>query len=148
MELEKVKELVALMKANDLSELEIVDGQTRIMLRRGPGERISETVASAGGREAGKGVGGEAAAKEGEDAGLVKIVSPIVGTLYTAPSPSSDPFVEVGIKVQEDTVVCIIEAMKVMNEIKSEVTGTIEKVLISNGAAVEYGQLIFLVRPD
>ena len=71
-----------------------------------------------------------------------------MGTFHAAPSPNADPFVEAGSHVEEDTVVCILEAMKVMNEIKSEVRGTIRKVLVSNGAAVEYGQPLFHVEPD
>jgi acetyl-CoA carboxylase biotin carboxyl carrier protein len=68
-----------------------------------------------------------------------------VGTFYSAPSPNSDPFVEVGSKITEDTIVCVIEAMKVMNEVKSEIKGTIKKILVNNGQAVEYGQTLFLV---
>ena len=78
--------------------------------------------------------------------GLTPIKSPIVGTFYASPSPDSAPFVAAGDKVSSDTIVCIIEAMKIMNEIKAEVAGTIEKVLIENGEPVEYGQPLFLVR--
>lgn len=79
---------------------------------------------------------------------LVNIPSPIIGTFYAAPSPDSLPYVKVGDHVTNDTVVCIIEAMKVMNEIKAETTGIIEKVMIPNGQAVEFGQVLFKVRPD
>ena len=78
---------------------------------------------------------------------LVEITSPIVGTFYLTPSPNAEPFVKVGSSVEKDKVVCIVEAMKVMNEIKSDVDGTIKKVLVSNGQAVEYGQPLFLVEP-
>lgn len=80
------------------------------------------------------------------DAGLHQIVSPMVGTFYQAPSPDSDPYVKVGDQVTADTKVCIIEAMKLMNEIEAEVNGTIEKVLVENGQLVEYGQPLFLVK--
>jgi len=158
MELEKVKELVDLMKANDLSELEVVDGQSRIVLKRGGGrgEVASQVVAvpqvDAGAVSAGQAApavqASEDAGKQAEDGNYRQIVSPIVGTFFAGPSPNADAFVEVGSKVKEDTVVCIIEAMKVMNEIKSEIAGTIRKVLVENGAALEYGQPLFLVEPD
>ncbi len=79
---------------------------------------------------------------------LVEIKSPIVGTFYATPSPDSGPYVEVGSQVTPQTVVCVIEAMKVMNEIKAETSGTIVEVLVTNGQAVEYGQVLFRVRPD
>ena len=156
MEVDKIKELVEMMKANDLSELEIVDGQTRIMLKRGQEPTVQQVVAMPSVVAPGNGVhsGGTAAAPAtseaapSEDDNLLEIISPIVGTLYVAPSPEAEAFVEVGSHVDEDTVVCIIEAMKVMNEVKSEVTGTIKKMLVSNGQSVEYGQAMYLVEPD
>ncbi|MGF1531430.1 MAG: acetyl-CoA carboxylase biotin carboxyl carrier protein [Puniceicoccaceae bacterium] len=81
-----------------------------------------------------------------DEPGIVYVKSPMVGTFYRAPSPDSDPYAEVGTKVKPETVVCIIEAMKVMNEIQSEVSGTVEEVLLENGAPVEYGQPLFKVR--
>jgi len=79
---------------------------------------------------------------------LVEIKSPIVGTFYVAPSPDSEPYVELGSAVKSQAVVCIIEAMKVMNEIKAETSGTIVEILVTNGQAVEYGQVLFKVKPD
>ncbi|MFB0525064.1 MAG: acetyl-CoA carboxylase biotin carboxyl carrier protein, partial [Phycisphaerae bacterium] len=79
---------------------------------------------------------------------LVEIKSPIVGTFYATPSPDSEPYVEVGSHVEPQTVVCIVEAMKVMNEIKAETRGTIVEILVTNGQAAEYGQVLFRVRPD
>jgi len=79
---------------------------------------------------------------------LAEIKSPIVGTLYATPSPDSENYVEVGSRVEPQTVVCIIEAMKVMNEIKAEISGTIREILVSNGQAVEYGQVLFRVKAD
>lgn len=87
-------------------------------------------------------------AKENETAGLHKIVSPMVGTFYKAPSPDSSPYVKVGDKVKEDSVVCIVEAMKLMNEIEAEVRGEIVEILVENGQLVEYGQPLFLVKPE
>ncbi|MBN2909836.1 acetyl-CoA carboxylase biotin carboxyl carrier protein [Polycladomyces sp. WAk] len=83
---------------------------------------------------------------EEEDANLHKIVSPMVGTFYRAPAPDADPYVKEGDQVEENTVVCIVEAMKLMNEIEAEVRGTIVKVLVENGQLVEYGQPLFLVK--
>lgn len=80
--------------------------------------------------------------------GLHKIVSPMVGTFYKAPSPDSDPYVKVGDKVHDSSVVCIVEAMKLMNEIEAEVRGEIVEILVENGQLVEYGQTLFLVKPE
>ncbi|WP_188431149.1 acetyl-CoA carboxylase biotin carboxyl carrier protein [Kroppenstedtia guangzhouensis] len=85
---------------------------------------------------------------EEEDTNLHKIVSPMVGTFYRAPSPDSDPYVDKGSRVDEKTVVCIVEAMKLMNEIEAEVRGEIVEVLVENGQLVEYGQPLFLVKAD
>ena len=79
---------------------------------------------------------------------LHKITSPMVGTFYAAPSPDAPPYVKVGDKVKPDTVVCIIEAMKLFNEIEAEVSGEIVEVLVQNGQLVEYGQPLFLVKPE
>jgi acetyl-CoA carboxylase biotin carboxyl carrier protein len=83
-----------------------------------------------------------------EDATLHKITSPMVGTFYEAPSPGAKPYVSVGDHVEKNTVVCIVEAMKLFNEIEAEVRGTIVKVLVENGQLVEYGQPLFLVKPE
>ncbi len=163
MELEKVKELVELMKANDLNELEIVDGPVRIMLKRGAQGNIATQMVTlpqmvqggglpggggSGQQDSGGSSGSEPSVDAGKDDNLVEIKAPLVGTFYATPSPNADPFVEAGSRVDPDTVVCIVEAMKVMNEIKSEVKGTIKKVLVDNGQAVEYGQPLFLVEPE
>ena len=145
METKKIKELIALMNENDLSEIEIVDGQTRIMLKRGRGQEAPQVVAMPSGVVNGQPAAVPAAQEVASN--LVEIVSPIVGTFHLTPSPNAEPFVQVGSTVQEDTVVCIVEAMKVMNEIKSEVSGTIKEVLVKNGQAVEYGQKLFTVEP-
>jgi len=150
-DLKKVKELVELMIENDLVEVEIADGDSKIHLKR-PGHsqpmpamapmHIMAPAAAAGTAPA---AGSAASAADDK---LIDIKSPIIGTFYAAPSPDSAPYAKVGDHVTPDTVVCIIEAMKVMNEIKAETTGTIEKVMIANGQVVEFGQVIFKVRPD
>ena len=85
--------------------------------------------------------------EEKKDETLQEITSPMVGTFYRAPSPDADPYVKEGDKIQEDTVVCIVEAMKLMNELEAEVSGEIVEILVENGELVEYGQPLFLVRP-
>jgi len=87
--------------------------------------------------------------EETEDlSGLIPVTSPIVGTFYKRPSPDADSFVEVGTSVKKGKVLCIIEAMKLMNEIEAEVSGTIEKILLEDGQVVEFGETIFLIRPN
>lgn len=90
--------------------------------------------------------GGAAAAEPAQDDKLVEIKSPMVGTFYAAPSPDSEPYVQPGSHVNPDTTVCIVEAMKIMNEIKAEVSGTIAQVCVKNGQPVEFGQTLFKVR--
>ena len=152
MDINRVQKLVDMMKANDLSELGIVDGQTRIVLKRTDATAIQQVVAmppvlGAGVQQASQ-IAPIAPAQPVEDEKFLTIDSPIVGTFYSTASPDNDPFVEVDTKVNQDTVVCIIEAMKVMNEIKSEIAGTVKKVLVQNGEAVEFGQPLFLVEPE
>jgi acetyl-CoA carboxylase biotin carboxyl carrier protein len=95
------------------------------------------------------GGGGGAAGGGKADEGLITIKSPMVGTFYSAANPDSDPYVSIGADVEKDkTVVCVIEAMKVFNEIHADATGTISRILVSNGQTVEYGQPLFLVKPN
>ena len=153
MDLKRVRELIDLMIKNDLVEIEVVDGDSKVLLKRPQPTHAAVVgqvpVVSAGGVV----VGGptpeqiQPPAKE-ESEELVEITSPIVGTFYASPSPDSKPYVKSGSPVDEDTVVCIIEAMKVMNEIKAQMDGTIVEVLCKGGQAVEFGQPLFKVRPD
>ncbi len=156
LDLERIRQLVDMMVANDLTEISLRDGDVEVNLRRPTGNMV-EAVPSVGGNspalnpDAGTSAASsaESAAKEDEENGEVEeIKSPMVGTFYAAPDPDSPPFVQVGSRVNQSTVVCIVEAMKVFNEIKAEVTGTIEKVLAKNEQPVEYGEPMFLVRPD
>jgi acetyl-CoA carboxylase biotin carboxyl carrier protein len=152
-DVKRIKQLIEIMKENGLVEIEIKHDDDKIVLKRAQPQQVfggtpvmmpeSGTVsAGAGGTRASD----QPVAPPRED--LVEIKSPIVGTFYATPSPDSEPYVEVGSTVTAHTVVCIIEAMKVMNEIKAEVEGTVVEVLVSNGQAVEYGQVLFRVRPD
>ena len=154
MDVKEIKKLIDLMVKNDLRELEIRDGDCRVSLKRGPGEGVPtvtlgqvQPVSLAAVQPAKGNSPGEQAEASAVGEELKSIVSPMVGTFYQAANPESEPFVQAGDTVTADTVVCIIEAMKVMNEIKSGLAGTVERVLVSNGEAVEFGQPIFQVRP-
>ena len=150
-DLTKVKELIQLMIDNGLIEVEIEDEDSKISLKRpNPNATVLSqypaAFAPAMPMQAAPVAGGAAPAAAASDEGLVEIKSPMVGTFYSAPSPDSEPYVEVGSKVKADTVVCIVEAMKVMNEIKAEVSGTIAEVCCKAGEAVEFGQVLFKVK--
>ena len=169
-DIRKLKELVRLMVENDLSELDLKDQQETVAIKRGSTATVinhQPVIYNGGGPGAGQHVaprppapslgiedeaGGEAPAAPAASApaadGLVAIESPMVGTFYTSPNPDSPPFVSVGASIGSDTTVCLIEAMKVFNEIKAEVSGTIERVLVESGKPVEYGQKLFIVRPS
>jgi len=142
MNVKEIKEMIALMNENDLSELELEKQGLRIRLRKGTGgriERIEERAVLP--------AAAPAAAPAPDEKKGVEIKSPMVGTFYKAPSPDAAPFVKVGDTVEPGQVVCIIEAMKLMNEIKSEVKGKIISAMIENAAPVEFGQTLFLVEP-
>jgi len=142
-----LNELIELMNANDLAELEVEDEGCRIRLRKAEG-RVERPVVYSGGLPVqGGGVAEHAAAAGERRENVVTIKSPMVGTFYRAPSPDADAFVEVNDSINEDAVICIIEAMKVMNEIKAECKGTIKDILVANGEPVEYGQPLFIVEP-
>ena len=154
-DLEKIKELVELMISKDLVEIEIIDGENKIHLKRpqsGVPTVTQVPIATAPAVQAAPAAQTEDAKEQacgGEEVeGLTEIKSPIIGTFYSSASPESDPFVTIGTRVEPETIVCIVEAMKVMNEIKAETTGTIVEELCKAGQAVEYGQAIFKVRPD
>lgn len=156
LDIRKLKELVRLMVANDLTELDLRDSEEQVTLRR-PGPNQAPQIvthvpapapAPAAAAPAATAVAPPpSAAAEAAEQGLATIDSPMVGTFYAAPNPDAGAFVEVGATVNADTVVCLIEAMKIFNEIKAECAGTIEKVLVSNGDSVEFGQAMFVVRP-
>lgn len=151
MEIKDIKRIVEMMKNNDLTKFAMKDEGFELTMKRGAEQQIvvaAAPVAAAPGVAAPAAVAPEAPAPADEDDGLIEIPSPIVGTFYRKPSPDADDFVQVGTEVTEDTVVCIIEAMKVMNEIKAEVKGVIKKVLIADASAVQYGQSLYLVEPS
>ncbi len=147
-DIKHIKNLVALMVENDLSRIEIAEGDTKILIKRG-GKTVVQSVAAPppaapvpAPAAAAPSVSAPAAAP-----GELLIRSPMVGTFYAAPDPESPPYVKVGDAVQPETVVCLVEAMKVFNEIKAEVSGRITRVLVNNAEAVEYDQPLFAVAP-
>ena len=159
-DVEFITRLVELMVDKDLREIDLRDGDSKICLKRGvSGEAFQSMVTAPVAVPAAPsgppttvaatqaGIQAAAPVEAESEEGLVPISSPMVGTFYTASDPESPPFVTVGSSVGPDTVVCIIEAMKVFNEIKAEVTGTIERILVQNEQPVEFGQPLFLIRP-
>lgn len=162
MDLKQIKQIIELMKRSELSEFAVEEEGFKLKIRRGgnglpvvTSSRVGSSHPFAIAAEAAPApaapaapIGGSpapaAAAKEEADVTYIK--SPMVGTFYRAPSPESKPFADVGTKVTETSVVCIIEAMKIMNEIQAEVKGTVVEVLVENGQPVEYGQRLFKVK--
>ena len=142
MDLEKLKSFIEFMDAHNLCELEIEEEGQRIKLKRAgadmpvmfsnPAPVVSKTAAE----------------MVQDDSSAIQIKSPMVGTFYRAPSPGSKPYVDVGQKVKPGDVVCIVEAMKLMNEIKAEVSGVITDILVENGHPVEFGQGLFRIEAD
>jgi acetyl-CoA carboxylase biotin carboxyl carrier protein len=152
-DLKDIKAIIDLMKKNSISEFELERQEFKIKLKRG-GIQVAQyedtpaplvvPMASATPAIPVATVPASPAASSSND---TEIKSPMIGTFYRAPSPESANYVEIGSEVNQDTVVCIIEAMKVMNEIKAEVRGVITDILIDNAKPVEFGQPIFKIRP-
>ncbi len=152
MELEQIKAIIAMMKDNDLSEFSMEQDGLKIRIKRGP-EGFQQSVSLTQPVQAQPvnaavpaSAPAVASAPAAPAADIKHIVSPMVGTFYRAASPDAPSYVEVGQEVDPETVVCIIEAMKVMNEIKAEVTGVITEIVAENAKPVEFGQKLFAVR--
>lgn len=148
----RLEQLVRLMVDNDLSELDIRSKDETVALKRAyAGAHLPMPMpqhASHAGHAPAHSAPPASAESSKSDEGLVAIESPMVGTFYAKPNPESEPFVKVGSSVGPDTVVCLIEAMKVFNEVQANVAGRIERVLVENGDPVEFGQALFLVKPN
>jgi acetyl-CoA carboxylase biotin carboxyl carrier protein len=144
-----LERIVKLMAANDLNTVDVRDGDKRVILKRGvvAPASITYSIPNPSTNTPASPPVSHSLAADDEDTGLLAIKSPMVGTFYAAGSPDAKPFVQVGSTVDEDTDVCIIEAMKVFNNIKAEMLGTIAKILVTNGQTVEFGQTLFLVKP-
>jgi acetyl-CoA carboxylase biotin carboxyl carrier protein len=151
LELKDIKAVIDLMKKNDLSVFEMEKDGFKLKLQKGAGEQTVFAPPAAAPAALAPAPAATApappATPEIQQGGALKdILSPMVGTFYRAGSPESPPFVDVGKEVTEETVVCIIEAMKVMNEIKAEVKGVIAEVVAEGGKPVQFGQVLFRVR--
>jgi acetyl-CoA carboxylase biotin carboxyl carrier protein len=146
---EQLRELAELMSEHGLSEIRVREGETTVSIRKGPlGEPVvvSAPVMPTAAPAPAAAAPAAPVAAPAHDENLVPIKSPMVGTFYGSPDPESSSFVHVGSEVDANTTVCIIEAMKVFNEIKAEVSGTIERILVQDEQAVEFGQPLMLVR--
>ena len=149
MDLKELKALLRLMEGNDVEELEVEEGGRRVRIRRRtaamPMTAPAVLPAAAGARSA-TAAAAPGALPAAEGAGLIPVESPMVGTFYRAPAPGAEPYVKEGNLVEKGTVLCIIEAMKLMNEIEAEVSGVLAKMFVSNGNPVEYGMPLFGIR--
>ena len=159
MDLKRIEELLALLGAHDVTEFQYKDGDVALKLRLGPPPVITAPLAAlpavhahpaatapaAPPREAAPAPLPVAAQK---DANNVTVDSPMVGTFYRAPSPGAPSFVEVGDRVRAGQTLCIVEAMKLMNEIEAEVAGTVVEILVESGQPVQFGQALFTIRRD
>lgn len=158
MDINLIRRLVKLVETSGISELEIEEKESRIYISKyGPAApgAVSYNVAPAqqpAVAAVAPATGSSVPAPDLKPADvsekLHEIKSPIVGTFYRSPAPDADSYVKVGDRVEQGSVLCIVEAMKLMNEIESDISGTIAKIMVDNGRPVEYGQLLFLVKPD
>ncbi|HZG58056.1 acetyl-CoA carboxylase biotin carboxyl carrier protein [Paenibacillus sp.] len=160
LKLSEIKELIKLVDGTSIQQLEIENEHGKLSIKKQDAQVVHAAVppqpvaaisaaaapAPAAPQPAAPSSPTPAPAAAAADADLHRIVSPMVGTFYAAPSPDAPPFVKVGDVVKEKTVVCIVEAMKLMNDIEAEVSGQIVEVLVENGQLVEYGQPLFLVK--
>ena len=148
MYIKEIKDMINLMNENGLTELEVEKDGVRIRLKKGSSggyEKAVEYIApqSQGQQRSEK----PAAADKAEKRNIVEIKAPMVGTFYRSPSPEASPYVNVGDSIEPGQVICIIEAMKLMNEIKSEVKGKIVEMQADNAEPVEFGQVLFIIEP-
>jgi acetyl-CoA carboxylase biotin carboxyl carrier protein len=148
-DVKKVRRLIELMKEHDLSELDLKQADNRVRIRRG-GEVVAYSAPAAAlpARSAAPAAEAAPAKESAADARMVVIKSPMVGTFYKASGPDSPPFIKVGDRIGPEKTVCIIEAMKVFNEIPAGVSGQVVAILVENGAPIEFGQPLVKVDPD
>src|SRR3954452_21255122 len=160
----ELKDLIDFLVEKDITEFELERGDLKVRVKRGtepvaiPAPTVSVPMQMAAPAEAGRSTATAPAApaasapaappaEPAEESGLHIVKSPIVGTYYEAPSPGSPPFIKVGDEVSAGQVLCIVEAMKLMNEIESDVAGEVVKILVTNNQPIEYGQSLFSIRP-
>ncbi len=176
MDVKDIKKLLDAIASADVNEFSYETGDFKIAVQRGAEQVVVQQAApapqaaapapspaaaapapapgahapapAAGGAQPAEAPAGATGGDAGGDDGTVEVTAPIVGTFYEAPAPDADPYVQVGDKVKAGTVLCIIEAMKLMNEIEAETSGTIREILVRNEDPVEYGQTLFRIEPD
>jgi len=147
-DLTEIRKLIQLVKRTQIGELEVSEGGRTVRISALPAIAPANTQVVAAAPAAAPAAPAETPAASAEEERLAKIISPMVGTFYRAPAPDADPYVEVGKHIDVGQTACIIEAMKLMNEIESEVRGRVVKIAVENGQPVEYGQLLFLIDPQ
>lgn len=148
MYIKEIKDMINLMNENDLTELEIEKEGVRIRLKKGPTGVYEKAVEFIHPQAAGQEKPSSHAAEKVEKKNTFEIKAPMVGTFYRAPSPEAPSFVNIGDIIEPGQVICVIEAMKLMNEIKSEVKGKIVDIQVENAEPVEFGQVLFVVEPS
>ena len=148
MDLESIKALLELVDGTDINELEYEDEDLRISVRRGAPPAAAVYAAPMGAAPAPAPSSASSAAAAVAASGGKTIESPFVGTFYRAPAPDSAPFTDVGQRVTKGQTLCIVEAMKLMNEIEAEIGGTVRQILVENAQPVEFGQALFVIDPD
>jgi acetyl-CoA carboxylase biotin carboxyl carrier protein len=161
LDLKQIKQIIDLMKRSELTEFAVEEEGFKLKICRGvngvpvvtsnvgspaPYPVLPDTAAASSAAAAAALAASSQNGGDKEDPSITYIKAPMVGTFYRAPSPESPPFAEVNAKVSENSVVCIIEAMKIMNEIQAEVKGTVVEILVENGQPVEYGQRLFKIK--
>lgn len=149
MDLKQIKRLIEMVEEANISHFAIESDGTKIEVKKefsAPVQAIAPVVSQVSHTVAAPAPVAPAAVEKSSDDGLLAIKAEMVGTFYAAPNPESPSFVQKGDRIQKGDPVCIIEAMKLFNEIESDVAGTIEKICVENGAPVEYGQTLFLVK--
>ena len=154
MDIAQIRKLIRLIQNSDVTEIEVTEGDQTVRICRGqqavaaPAPQAAPAVQTVQAPEPVAAPAGESSpTAEAEASGKLIVRSPMVGTFYRAPSPEAEPFVKVGQKVKKGDILCIIEAMKLMNEIESEYDGVVEEILVDNASPLEYGQPMFVIAP-
>ncbi|MBP9732802.1 MAG: acetyl-CoA carboxylase biotin carboxyl carrier protein [Candidatus Omnitrophica bacterium] len=147
MNLREIKDLITLMNDNDLTEIEVETDGAKIKLKKGQDQVVMQEAPRMMAAQQQVAAPAAAAPAVPAPATGITIKSPMVGTFYSAPAPDAEPYLKVGQKVEVGQVICIVEAMKLMNEIKSEIKGTVTEVHVQNGSPIEFGQVLYTVAP-
>ncbi len=148
MEFLQIKELISLVNSTDITDLEIEDGDFRVRIRKGSTEAKPAPVQAVETVKTPAPTPGAPEPARDARGNLVEVIAPMVGTFYRAPAPDAEAFIRVGEKVTQGQTLFIIEAMKMMNEIESEVSGVVKEILVENGQPVEFGQPLLLIDPQ